>query len=332
MQIDIDALLTPVTDDLPQGSALDYDGDFLALERDLEGQPEQQYGETLIPAQQPDWPKALQAAQHLLGRSKDFRLAVTITRALTHIAGPQGTLQGLELVEAMLERYWHCAHPSLSEDGEEDLLPRSNALAALAAGSGLLGDLRDTEVPSRQLGRLKLGVLERIAQAREDGKEPFKREQLPKFLQDELTTGNAALAALPSIKARIISLQQQLGQCLGSAHAPDFSPLLALLEPLCPRAVMNEPTTDSLSSAPPQEPNGPWATADTGAAGSREQAIAMLDAVCDYLERSEPANPAPLLIRRARNMIGADFLTILRDLAPAGLQEAERIAGLSKDN
>lgn len=55
----------------------------------------------------------------------------------------------------------------------------------------------------------------------------------------------------------------------------------------------------------------------------------MLDAVCAYLEEAEPANPAPLLIRRARQMIGKDFVSILKEIAPDGLHQVEMIAGIS---
>ena len=67
---------------------------------------------------------------------------------------------------------------------------------------------------------------------------------------------------------------------------------------------------------------------DTGPRG-RQSAIAMLDAVCAYLEAAEPANPAPLLIRRARNMIGKDFVSILKEIAPDGLHQVEMVAGIS---
>jgi type VI secretion system protein ImpA len=64
-----------------------------------------------------------------------------------------------------------------------------------------------------------------------------------------------------------------------------------------------------------------------GEIATREDAIALLDAVCAFLERTEPAHPAPLLIRRARGLLGKDFLAVMQDLAPDSLAQIHLIAG-----
>ena len=61
---------------------------------------------------------------------------------------------------------------------------------------------------------------------------------------------------------------------------------------------------------------------------SREDAVRELERVCAWLERHEPANPAPLLIRRAQRLLQMGFIDILRDLAPEGMSSIEKIAGL----
>ena len=60
---------------------------------------------------------------------------------------------------------------------------------------------------------------------------------------------------------------------------------------------------------------------------SREDAIRMLDRVIEFLEKNEPSNPAPLLIQRAKRLIGADFMTIMADLAPDAVSGVEHISG-----
>lgn len=331
MQLDMETLLAPTAENQPQGKMIDYDGDFQELERTLEGRPEQQYGATVIQAQEPDWSKILKLAEQLLLKSKDFRLAIIRTRALTRISGPVGTVQGLSLVIAMIDRYWQDGYPSLAEDGGEDPLPRSNSLAPLVVNAGLLGDLRACEITSHLLGKISLGTLERIALSREgSANEQLSREQLPRFLADEFKSGNRQLVALNDVHEKVRDLQVRLSQHLDIEYRPDFSVLLSLLALLCQPA--HSPTADEPGSPVLPEtalqPSPPNLTEAT----DRQQAITMLDAVCEFLEQTEPANPAPLLIKRARNMIGADFLTILRDLAPTGLAEAERIAGVLKEN
>jgi type VI secretion system protein ImpA len=65
-----------------------------------------------------------------------------------------------------------------------------------------------------------------------------------------------------------------------------------------------------------------------GALRTRQDALRVLDAVCEFLSRSEPSNPAPLLIRRAQRLIGSDFLDIMRDMAPESLAHIEAITGI----
>jgi type VI secretion system protein ImpA len=65
----------------------------------------------------------------------------------------------------------------------------------------------------------------------------------------------------------------------------------------------------------------------SGEIQSREQALRVLDLVCRYLERQEPSNPAPLLIRRAQRLMTKSFVEIVKDLMPESLSHLEGIAG-----
>ncbi len=53
----------------------------------------------------------------------------------------------------------------------------------------------------------------------------------------------------------------------------------------------------------------------------------MLDILCQYLEKNEPTNPVQILLRRAQRMMQMDFLELLRDMAPDGLDQAEKVVG-----
>ncbi|MPM81755.1 hypothetical protein SDC9_128812 [bioreactor metagenome] len=56
--------------------------------------------------------------------------------------------------------------------------------------------------------------------------------------------------------------------------------------------------------------------------------MAQLEAVCRYLERSEPTNPAQLMIRRAMTLMEMNFMDILKHLAPEGLTQASFVTGI----
>jgi len=56
-------------------------------------------------------------------------------------------------------------------------------------------------------------------------------------------------------------------------------------------------------------------------------ALQMLDRVIRYLEQAEPGNPAPLLIERAKKLIGVSFLEIMANLAPNAMDTIENVTG-----
>jgi type VI secretion system protein ImpA len=53
-----------------------------------------------------------------------------------------------------------------------------------------------------------------------------------------------------------------------------------------------------------------------------------LDRIVAYYERYEPSSPLPLLLLRAKRLVNADFLTIVKDMAPHGIDNVNLIGGL----
>ena len=80
----------PVSKDTPAGVDIEYDSRFLELQSVAEGKPEQQYGETIIPAQEPDWAVVEKLCNQLLAESKDLRVLVYYAQALTAKYGLPG--------------------------------------------------------------------------------------------------------------------------------------------------------------------------------------------------------------------------------------------------
>lgn len=334
--LNFDTLLQPIEGQQPCGIELDYDPRYQALENSVLGKPERQYGSTLIPAEEPDWSKAFEESRSLLGRSKDFRLAVIMTRALTRTHGIEGAAQGLSFCLELARTYWDSAYPQLNFDGEYDPLPRCNAIGGLTAQTGLLTELRSCQLHTQQLGSIDFSTLEKIAASREDSNEfALNREQLEPLLRAESQAGNTLFPALKELKRVAREFDRLCQEKLGTENAPSFAVMYALINLAYPDYLDTTATTSIQAPLPePGTRTAPTQSAATpsqpGVAHSRAEAVAMLDAVCAFLEQHEPASPAPLLIKRARKLIGQDFLSILRELAPDGLAQAELIAGLSK--
>ena len=53
--------------------------------------------------------------------------------------------------------------------------------------------------------------------------------------------------------------------------------------------------------------------------------------VCEFLERTEPTNPAPLLLRRARQLISRNFLQLMKELAPECADGSRPPVGVDPD-
>ncbi|MCL2887600.1 MAG: type VI secretion system protein TssA, partial [Betaproteobacteria bacterium] len=60
---------------------------------------------------------------------------------------------------------------------------------------------------------------------------------------------------------------------------------------------------------------------------SRQDALRMLDRVITYFEQAEPGNPVPLLLERAKQLIGVSFLDIMVNLAPNALDTIATVTG-----
>ena len=142
---EIELLQSPVEGPHPCGEDREYDPDFMAT-----GKREQQFGTTIIPAEPPDWARVERIAKQLCTRTRDLRVLVPLTLAWTENRGLPGYVEGLQLVDAVLQKFWDDVHPRVIDDGFEDPLPRMNALAALTEAEGLGRSVRDARLLDEQ--------------------------------------------------------------------------------------------------------------------------------------------------------------------------------------
>lgn len=116
----VDALLTPIGEASPCGDNLEYDADFMALTTAAQGKAEQQFGDTVIPAVEPDWRDVAERADAQLRRGEDVRAAVLLLRAATRLQGVAGFTAGLQLLTSLLDTFWDGIHPKLDADDDND--------------------------------------------------------------------------------------------------------------------------------------------------------------------------------------------------------------------
>jgi len=68
-----------------------------------------------------------------------------------------------------------------------------------------------------------------------------------------------------------------------------------------------------------------------GSIKSRDDAIRALDAVSAFFRKNEPSSPVPIFVERAKRLVAKDFLEVLKDVAPDGLDQAKRVGGIRDD-
>ncbi|MBL8436859.1 MAG: type VI secretion system protein TssA [Zoogloeaceae bacterium] len=337
---DVEGLLAEIANEPPCGPDLEYDPDFMALDQAAQGKPEQQFGTTIIAAEEPDWAAVRGQAEALFKRTKDLRVAALLVRSWIRTEGFEALTPGLTLVTQLLSRYWDGIHPRLDPDDDNDPTMRMNALAPLADSAALVRDVRESVLARPRglppllvrdleiaLGKVppKAGVAA-LSQAAAEG-------ALAEAGAERLT---GMIDTAPALKALI----KELNERVGIERAPDLKVLYSVVQVVAQMAtsvrtaIGGDPVVEAGEGAV-EEAGQPAPEAPKPARGeitTRQDAVLMLDKIIAYLERTEPANPAPLLLRRAHRLMTMSFVDIIKDLAPESLAKIEALSGLPSAN
>jgi len=340
----IESLLQPVSADAPCGPDLEYDPAFLELDRISEGKAEQQMGDTIVPAQEPDWKEVGNRAQALLAKTKDVRIAIRLARALLNTDGLTGLADGLAVLRGIVETFWDGFYPKLDPEDDNDPTFRVNILMGLCDSAAFIDRIRSIHlVAAKSFGRFSLRDF-----AMASGEIPpptgteapkasaidgaFNECPIP-TLQATTDTVRASIACLTSIEAFV-------AEKVGASNGTNFSKLLDVLKSaekiLAARLARRGVATEGAAGEAGAAEDGSGATSGGGHGGgpsisgeinSREDVLRVLDKVVSYYERYEPSSPIPLLIKRSKRLVSASFMDIVRDIASDGLSQVENLRG-----
>lgn len=335
--LDIEPLLQPISEDLPCGENLEYDAGVTALEALVRGKAEQQFGETVIAGEEPDWQAVRRAALDLLARTADIRIATHLARAMLKTDGLPGFADVLVLARGWLEQRWEHVHPQLDpEDGDATM--RLNAIGAFAHAETVLKDLRLAPlVRSPALGIVALRDCQIAAgdlAAPLDYEGPDAATIEAAFLDVPVEDLQATVGAIGMALEALAAIDAAIDEKLGTGMAPDMSAISLTLraaqrifaDRLGQRGVAGARTAEGSDAAADA---GGLAVPAAGEIRSREDVARLLDRACAYFRQHEPSSPVPHLLERAKRLIFMDFKDILRELAPSGVSEFEVVSGRS---
>jgi type VI secretion system protein ImpA len=336
----LEALLAPIDGESPTGPDLEYDADFLALERAAAPKAERVMGDEVKAAEEPDWEQVGDMALALLRRSKDLRVAVHLATAWLRTSGMPGWAAGMGLVRGLLENFWEGAYPQLDAEDDNDPTARVNAVVPVSSLDGALGYFQTTPfVQSPRLGRFSLrdlrianGELKPAAAAEGEASAPASMSEIEACCMDcpeeELA---AAAAAVDAMLGHVRAIDRIFSEHVGTA-GPELKPLLAdgqelkkLLDAQVARRNPQAAAEDGVEGG--ETTPGTGAAAGNGRINGPQDVLRRIDEICDYYARAEPSSPVPLLLRRAQRLVGMNFADLMKDLAPGGMNELQVISG-----
>jgi len=334
--LDIEKLVAPVDDEHPCGENLEdlvFDSDYAELDRLAQGKPEKVMGDEVIPAEEPDWRAVREKSLALFERVRSLRVAVFLTKAACARDGIPAMVQGLAVVRGLLERYWDEVEP-LIDDG--DATERLHTVAEIASEQGLLRLIRQSElVSSPAIGtysiRDYLIATDKLTAGEEE--EAATLTSINQALMDcELEDLQQMIANIDEAVETAGAIETQFNQNVASQYLIDLDPFTKLFAEIRPAlqevlgrrgVVVDGGGTEEAG----EEPGAGAAAPASGEIRSREDVVRMLDRITEYYNRHEPSSPVPLLVQRAKRLVSADFMAIIKDIASDGAKQADLLLG-----
>ena len=336
----LEALLAPRESNPPSGDNLEYEEVFLAMEIAARPGEERQAGEEIIEPEDPDFADVAQKAVAVLELSHDLRAGVVLAGAQLFTGGLQGFAEGVGYLRGCLEQHWDSCHPELDADDNDDPTMRINALQGLADPDCVLRGLRMTPLTeSRTFGRATLRDVQIVSghvTPRHDEAPQFDSASLAAAFRDtsqEVLTEN--LRAAQNVHGHLKAIEQ-----IFSERTPGQGPQLAETIKLVHQIIREVAAAANVALESGEDASG----ADGSSAelpnpsrGAPWQILSpadvrtSLDAIVAYYQKNEPSSPVPILLLRAKRLVGADFLSIVNELAPQSVENVRLIGGLNDE-
>lgn len=325
--MNLDPLLAPLADGAGCGADMLFSDAFdrIAQMRRFDD-PSLSQGEWVTDIKEADWPGVVRECTDLLSsQTKDLRLAVWMTEALSHTRGFAGLAEGYTLTARLIEQCWEGIHP-LPEDGDQE--QRIGVLDWLLGQSErLVRDVPLTQSPRGRFNTIEMNAALALTQAMERNpgeaeslraqarvtQEDFdaaRRDTPGLFFAQSATAARDAAAALKSLEQAVDARLGMDGPAFGAAREA-LESVIDQLGRFARDAGVHAGDTGDMPAAHGDEriepvdlsaPANPRPAPVAGVGGPiqhRAQAIAQLKAVAEFFRRTEPHSPVAYLADKA---------------------------------
>jgi type VI secretion system protein ImpA len=349
VSLDVDSLMQELSPEAPCGEDISYDPAYIELETAAKGTAETQFSE----GEEPNWREVQESCLELLTRSKDLRVILYLALAQTARDGIPGFRDGIALLRRSIETFWDSIHPQLDPDDNNDPLERINIIVSLSPPASSYQDpMRFRErimaaplCSSKQMGSFGLQDIllasgEMPTPEGEDGSAPDIAVVNGAFEDTDIEQLQGTRQAIADSLEHVTALDKFLTETVGVGSAPNLDSLTGTLkqalshtdEALDRRGYGSGATAEE-GEAGGAEGGAPAAqAAPPGTINSDQDVLRALDRIMQYYERKEPSSPVPLVLKRAKRLVGKSFVDIIRDLSPDAMSQVRMVSGGTEDN
>lgn len=356
--MDLSELLVPFGDETPSGPNLEYEPVFREMEEAATPGEDRSVDHSnpkkpreVVTVIDPNYREVRSKALEILGKSHDLRAAIHLGNASLMREGLPEFAACITYIADCLETYWDTCHPELDED-DGDATMRINALSALVdtrttlRAARLVGLCKSPNFGSPNLRMIEIADGDIEAEDQEQGL--LDMAAISAAFRD---TPEEAMSDIYEAVTRVIADLGRIDAVFNEktpGEGPRLNALTALMRRMADR-MKKEVGTLGVETAEPDETDdeatvteGTDATGGGAAASAaKPQALSgeitssadvrkAIEKIIEYYARNEPSSPVPLLLERANRLVGADFLTVVRDLAPAGVESVQSVGGIEE--
>lgn len=333
MNINIDAYLQDIDLEDVCGKNLQYDAEFIELEQAIKGKSEQQVGESIQEYEPPNWREIKKNAESLLVSTIDLRILIFYLRALVALEGYSGLQQGLELIGILVEHRWNKIHPQLDPDDDNDPTERINILMALCDYETMLRPL--AQIPlleSKSIGKFNFReVCIASGKATATNAEKNTEQSSINAAVQECESGTLiqTLELITTSLNCINQLESYITDQVGINEAPSFAGLRDFLKEA--RAfLLDWHSSKGITDQDAQESTEETASESvttvaksvSGVINNNQDVLKTLTLICDFYKKNEPSSPVPMFLERAMWLVGKNFMEVLENIAPMGVDQA----------
>lgn len=114
--IDIDAILAPISGEMPSGEELRYTQVYDDIREARRADDPLDMGDWQREIKSPEWDNVFALSLEVLQKkSKDLQIAAWLTESLVMIEGFGGLDKGLRVIKGLLEKFWDTVYPAVEE-------------------------------------------------------------------------------------------------------------------------------------------------------------------------------------------------------------------------